>query len=125
MRRRSFILVVALALVAMLGIGVMYAVAASSTGGPTMKVIIVYKSQGGPQKVVRALAARDARSVYTYHLIPAVAATVTQSTVEALRRDPGVVGVFADRKVAPPHDPLGSEGTARAGKASAAAAAPI
>jgi hypothetical protein len=116
---------VALVLVCTLCIGVVYAMAASSPGEPTMKVIIVYKSRSGSAKVLRSLAARDAKSVYTYHLIPAVAATVSRSTMEAMRRDPSVAGVFADTRIAPPRDPVGSEGTARAGRTASGAEGPI
>ena len=127
MRRRIFILVVALALVSSLAGGVVRAVAGSSTGTPTMKVIIVYRSQRGPGAVLHMLSARDAVRVHAYHLIPAVAATISQSTLDALRSDPSVAGVYPDKKIAPPSDPVGPEGVARSGKASGdpAAAAPI
>ena len=125
MRRRIFILVLALALVLSLAVGVIYARAAGSTDKPTMKVIVVFKSQAGSSAVMSKLKARHSTGIYQYHLIPAAAATVSQSTIDALLKDPNVAGVFTDRKIAPPHDPTGPEGAARTGKTTTGAAAPL
>ena len=122
MRRRIFILVTALALVVTLAVGVLYAVAATPVADPTMKVIVVYKSRGDAKALVRELAARDSTGVYPFRLIPAVAATVSKGTLEALRADASVAGVYPDKKIAPPVDPPGADGAAPAGTASPTAA---
>jgi hypothetical protein len=125
MKRRISILVVALALVLSLAVGVIYARAAGSTDKPTMKVIVVFKSQAGSSAVMSKLTTHHSTGIYQYHLIPAVAATVSQSTVDALLKDPNVAGVYTDHKIAPPHDPTGSEGAARIGKAATADVTPL
>jgi len=125
MRRRIFILVVALALVLSLAVGVIYARASASPDKPTMKVIIVLKAHGKSSAMVSSLKAGDSASIYRYHLIPAVSATVTQSTFDALRNDPNVAAVYTDHRIAPPHDPTGSEGAARVGKTTTSGAAPL
>jgi hypothetical protein len=122
MRRRIFILVTALALVVALAVGALYAVAATPVANPTIKVIVVYKSRSDGKAIVRELAARDSAGIYQFRLIPAVAATVSRSTLEALRADANVAGVYPDRKIAPPVDPAGPEGLSPAGKPSGAAA---
>jgi len=125
MKRRIFILVVALALALSLAGGVIYARASGTPDRPTMKVIVVLKAQGKSSAMVSSLRARDSAHIYQYHLIPAIAATVSQSTLVALRSDPNVAGVFTDRKITPPKDPTGAEGVARAGKGATAAGAPL
>jgi len=123
MRRRIFILVTALALVVTLAGGVLYAVAAPPVAKPTMKVIVVYKSRSDAKAIVGRLAARDSTGIYPFRLIPAVAATVSKGTLEALRADASVAGVYPDKKIAPPVDPPGAEGAAPSGAASPVAAA--
>ena len=116
MKRRIFIFFVALALGVSAAAGVIYARANGSTDKPTMKVIVVFKSQAAASTVMSKLTARHSKGIYQYHLIPAATATVSQSTYDALLKDPNVAGVFADRKIAPPHDPKGPEGNARIGR---------
>lgn len=124
MKRPVFILVVALALLLSLAVGVIYARAAAPAQ-PNMKVIVVYKSAAA-QPVMDKLAARHAAGIYQFHLIPAASATVTQSTIDALEKDPNVVGVFPDSRILPPKDPTGAEGALHAGSTAAAdSAAPI
>ena len=125
MRSRVLIFVVALALVLSLAVGVIYARASASPDKATMKVIVVLKVQGSSRAVMSKLKARDSASIYRYHLIPAVAATVSQSTLDALRSDPNVAGVFTDHKIMPPQDPTGAEGVARIGKTATGDSAPL
>jgi len=125
MRRRVFILILALVVALSLAAGVMRAraAAAGAASKPTIKVIVMLKSGGNASEVVGKLKARDSTSVVRYHIIPAVAATVSQDTLAALRADGNVLKVFNDRKIPAPKIPAGAEGLSKAAKKAAGAKA--
>ena len=110
MRRRTFLLIVALVLMASLGVGSIYAWAAGSPSKATTKVIVLLKPHGNGSEVVAKLQGRAAKGVYRYHLIAAVAATVSQDTLKALLKDGNVLTVVADRRIPAPKVPTGYEG---------------
>ena len=131
MRHRILTTVVALvglALIASLTGGVVRARAAGPSGKPTMKVIVVLKAKAGGAEVVAKLTRAHAADVYSYRYISAVAATVSQATLEALLKDGNVLDVVSDHKVPAPRIPaIGKSavkgafgGTASAGAATAA-----
>ena len=105
MKRRIFVLVVLCALVGPLLGGVMRARAAGSSDKPTLKVIVVLKAGANAGEVVGKLARGHAAGVYRYHYFSAVAATVSQSTLQALLKDGNVQNVVADHKVPAPKVP--------------------
>ena len=116
MRRRMFILVLALVVALSLAAGVMRAKAAAvgPAAKPTIKVIVMLKSGGNAGEVVGRLQERDSTGVVRYHVIPAISATVSQGTIAALRADGNVLKVFNDRKILAPKVPTGVEGASRA-----------
>ena len=133
MKRRVVVLVVLCVVVAasLLG-GVVRARAAASSDKPTLKVIVVLKAGANAGEVVGKLARGHAAGVYRYRYFAAVAATVSQSTLQALLEDGNVQNVVADHKVPAPKVPAVGKstvkGAALAGSASAAgasAAAPL
>jgi hypothetical protein len=120
--RRLIIAVVAMAILALALAGVVYALAAGSAGAqtgktgqqPTMKVLVLVKAKGSAAAVVAQLKEEGATGIYRYHLIKAVAATISRETWKVLRRDPNVARVAPDRQMTLPE-------TATAGEASATA----
>jgi len=121
MRRRVFILVLALVVALSLAAGVMRARAAAvgPAAKPTIKVIVMLKSGGNASEVARKLQARNSTGVVRYHIIPAISATVSQDTIAALRADGNVLQVFNDHKIPAPKMPTGVEGKARTAKTAA------
>ena len=111
MRRRVFILILALVVALSLAAGVMRARAATTGAAekPTIKVIVVLKHGASANAVAGKLAARDSSGVVRYHIIPAFSATVSRSTLAALRADDSV-SVFMDRRIPAPKIPTGAEG---------------
>jgi|GEM_PF-2360323 len=122
MRRRVFILAMALALVVTLAAGVIRAKAAGTPDKPTIKVIVLVKPGGSTTAVMRELKDRNAAAVVPYHIIPAVSATVSQATLAALRKDGNVLKVVNDRRVPAPKVPPGAEGKLALGESSARSA---
>ena len=63
-----------------------------------IKVLIGFTSQPGPaeQALVRAA---GGTIKYSYHLVPAIAATVPAASIEGLRRNPNVTAVDLDGEV--------------------------
>jgi Subtilase family len=124
MKRRIFVLVVLCVVAASLLGGVMRARAATSSDRPTLKVIVVLKAGANAGEVVGRLARSHAAGVYHYRYFSAVAATVSQSTLQALLKDGNVRNVVADHKVPAPKVPGVSasllKSAAKAGDASAA-----
>lgn len=118
MRRRVFILVLALVVALSLAAGVMRARAAAvgPAAKPTIKVIVMLKSGGNASEVVGKLQARDSTGVVSYRIIPAISATVSQDTIAALRADGNVLKVLNDHKILAPKTPTGIEGKARTAK---------
>ncbi len=125
MKRRIFVLMVLCVVTASLLGGVMRARAATSSDRPTIKVIVVLKPGANAGEVVGRLARGHAAGVYRYRFFSAVAATVSQSTLQALIKDGNVRNVVADHKVPAPKDPdVGRSlvrGAAKAGDTTAAA----
>ena len=125
MKRRIVVLVVLCVVVtaSLLG-GVVRARAAGSSDKPTLKVIVVLKAGANAGEVVGKLARGHAAGVYRYRYFSAVAATVSQSTLQALLKDGNVQNVVADHKVPAPKVPAVGKstvkGAATAGSASAA-----
>ena len=121
-RRLSFLILAAVVLLALTA-----GVAAAGTGLTTkapIKVIVLLKQGGSGTEVAGRMAARDARDVYRYHIIPAYSATVTQATIAALRADPNVLRVVNDHRVRVPRTPAsGSEALTAAARQAAAAKA--
>ena len=63
-----------------------------------VKVLIGFRSQPGPAE--QALVRRAGGSIkYTYHLVPAIAATVPEKAIDGLRRNPNVTNVDLDLEV--------------------------
>lgn len=122
MRRRTFFTMVALVLLASFAVGGIYAMAAGSPAKATSKVIILLKPQGNGNEVVAKLGVRAAKDVYRYHVIAAVAATVSQDTLKALLKDGNVLAVVPDRRIPAPKIPTGAEGRKLAPKAAKATA---
>ena len=120
-RRRVFILILALVVALSLAAGVMRARAAAvgPAAKPTIKVIVMLKSGGNASEVVGKLQSRDSTGVVRYHIIPAVSATVSQDTITALRADGNVLRVLNDRKIVAPKVPTGLEGASRTKKGAA------
>jgi hypothetical protein len=121
-RRLSFLM---LAVVVMLALTASVAAARSaSPSQASVKVIVLLKRGGSGKEVAARLAARDARAVYRYHIIPAFSATVTPATLSALRADPNVLSVVNDRRIRVPKTPAsGSEELTAATRTAGAAAA--
>jgi hypothetical protein len=111
MKRRVFILVLALVVALSLVAGVMRARAtgAGPAVKPTFKVIVVFKHGAKAGEIAGKLADRGSKNVVRYHIIPAFSATVSQSTLDALRSDDNVQ-VFMDQRVPAPKVPKGVEG---------------
>ena len=126
MKRRIFVLLVACALAGSLAGSVMRAGASASTGKPTIKVIVVLKAKADAGEVVGKLARGHAAGVYRYRNFSAVAATVSQSTLQAMLRDGNVLDVLSDHKVPVPKVPtIGKSAAAGAAVLGAGAAAPL
>ena len=121
MRRRVFILILALVVAMSLAAGVMRARAAAGgpAAKPTIKVIVMLKSGGNAGEVAGKLQARDSTGIVRYHIIPALSATVSQDTIAALRADGNVLQVFNDHKIPVPKMPSGVEGKAQAARSAA------
>ena len=82
-----------------------------------MKVIVLLKGGAQSREVAGKLALRHSKGVYRYHLIPAVAATISSDTLAAMRNDPSVLAVVPDRRIPAPKVPSGAEGTTSVGAA--------
>jgi len=121
-RRLSFLFltaVVSLALTASVA-----AARTDQTANASIKVIVLLKHGGSGKEVAARLAARDARGVYRYHIIPAFSATMTRAAIDALRADPNVLRVVNDHRVRVPKMPAsGSDELSAAAKKTAAAKA--
>jgi len=65
---------------------------------PTARVLVSFKHQPGAaeQALVRGV---GGSIKYTYHLVPAIAATIPEAAISALRANPNVAGVDLDRQV--------------------------
>jgi hypothetical protein len=94
-----FTVLMALALLLIFGAMVPNAFAAK------VKVLIGFKHQPGlaEQSLVHRA---GGRIKYTYHIIPAIAATVPETAISGLRRNPNVTCVELDGKVHPLHETL-------------------
>jgi hypothetical protein len=123
MKQRTLVLSIVTVLVLLLvAAGAASAKRAGPPDDPTLKVIVLLKPNARATSVVAKLKAGDSTGVVRYHIIPAVSATVSRSTLQALRKDAGVLRVVMDHKVAAPKDPTGVEGlTAEASEARSAA----
>ncbi|MHB0857999.1 MAG: S8 family serine peptidase [Anaerolineae bacterium] len=72
--------------------------APSPAGENRMPVLIGFSRQPGPTE--QALVHRLGGSIrYTYHLVPGMAATLPESAIDALRRNPNVTSVDVDGQV--------------------------
>ena len=87
----------AVVLVLALALGSVSAVGAA--GPPPMaKVLIAFDRQPGPAEEALIRGAGGAIK-YTYHLVPAIAATLPEAAIEGLSRSPRVVRIEADIEV--------------------------
>jgi hypothetical protein len=75
---------------------------ADTSAQPTMKVIVLVKANGNSAVVVTTLKDQGARHVYKYHLIKAVAATISRDTWKNLRKDKNVARIVLDRQLSFP-----------------------
>lgn len=123
MRRRLCVAATVAALVLLATAGAAQAEpAAPPPDRPSLKVIVLLRPHVKGARIAAELRADAAQHVVRYHLIPALAATVSRSTLEDLRTDPRVLRVVNDGRVAVPQIPELAGAGAAAGVSAAAPA---
>jgi hypothetical protein len=110
-RRKVFLTAALVALAFLVAAGALYARPPRSTGAdkPTMKVIVLVKAKGNASEVVTRLQGQGAKSVYKYHLVKGVSATISRKTWNDLRKDGNVGRVVPDLKMFYPEPPVVGE----------------